>query len=57
MDYAIENYPAKFITDPRLVALDDEDACHYAGLFDDLVEDLDGDDYERWYNLALEQKP
>lgn len=51
--YAVENYPARFIDDPRLTALDDEDACDHAAKFEDLVEDMDGDEHERLYNLAL----
>jgi hypothetical protein len=58
-DYAIENYPAKFIEDPRLTGLSRDDACaHVARLFpyeddyDDLREE-NGDEAKRLYDLAL----
>lgn len=55
-DYARENYPAKFLEDPRLTGLDTDDACDHAARFEGLVEDMDGDEYERLYNLALDHE-
>lgn len=55
-DYAVENYPAKYIEDPRLTALDREDACDHAARFEELAEELDGGEYERLYNLALDHE-
>lgn len=58
-DYAIENYPAKFIEDPRLTGLSAEDACaHVARLFpyEDDYEALweeHGNEVTRLYDLAL----
>lgn len=52
--YARENYPAKFLDDPRLTALDDDDACTHAQRFEDIAEDMDGEEHERLYNLALD---
>lgn len=53
-EYAVENYPAKYIEDPRLTALDREDACDHAARFEELAEELDGDEHGRLYNLALD---
>jgi hypothetical protein len=53
-DYAVENYPAKFLDDPRLTGLDREDACAHAARFEDIAEELDGDEYGRLYDLALD---
>ena len=54
--YAVENYPARYFDDPRLTALDAEDACDHAAQFEEPAEDLDGDEYERLYNLALDRE-
>jgi len=52
-DYAIENYPAKFIEDPRLTVLDHEDACDHAARFEEIAEELDPSEHSRLYDLAL----
>lgn len=52
-EYAVENYPVKYIEDPRLTALSVLDACAYTEKFEDLIEDMDGGEHERLYNLAL----
>lgn len=54
--YAVENYPCKYIDDPRLTVLDVKDACGHAAQFDYMVEDMDGDEHERLYNLALDHE-
>lgn len=53
-EYAVENYPATYIEDPRLTALGPEDACAHAARFEDVAEDMDGDEHERLYDLALD---
>lgn len=55
-EYAVENYPAKYIEDPRLTTLDREDACDHAARFEELAEELDGDEHGRLYNLALDHE-
>jgi hypothetical protein len=55
-DYAIENYPVKYIEDPRLTALDREDACAHAARFEDVSEELQEENSNEWsrlYDLAL----
>lgn len=58
-DYARENYPAKFIDDSRLTALDTDDACTHALRFEEDSEQLleeNGGEWERLYNLALDHE-
>lgn len=55
-DYAVENYPVKYIEDPRLTALNREDACAHAARFEEIAEEMDGDEHERLYNLALDHE-
>lgn len=52
-EYAVENYPVKYLDDPRLTALNRQDACDHAARFDNLIEDMNGDEHERLYDLAL----
>lgn len=51
--YAIENYPVQYLDSPRLTSLNRQDACNHASRFDDITDELDGDEYERLYDLAL----
>lgn len=56
-EYAIENYPCRYLQDPELVALNEEDACDHAAQFIDIAEELEIMDGDKWYylyNLALE---
>lgn len=53
VSYAVENYPAHYLDDPRLVALDGKAASAHAAQFGNVANDLDGDEYERLYDAAL----
>jgi hypothetical protein len=55
-DYAVENYPCSYIEDPRLTALDGEDASEHAAEVcgDDVFERLGAGEYRRLYDLALD---
>lgn len=57
--YAVENYPAQYLDDPRLVALDGRDACRHAvtvGVSNSAAEKRLGfDEYVRLYDLALDE--
>jgi hypothetical protein len=55
-EYAVENYPVKYIEDPRLTALSRQDACAHAARFEGLAEELDGDEHGRLYDLALDHE-
>lgn len=59
--YATENYPCRYLDDPRLVALDKEEAARHAGEVlgpdDDLYERLGQDEYNRLYALANNHRP
>jgi hypothetical protein len=56
--YARENYPAEYIEHPDLIGLPRDAACHHAtavaGRNDDAQERLGIDEWERLYNLALD---
>ncbi|WP_033338890.1 hypothetical protein [Catenuloplanes japonicus] len=54
--YAAEHYPAEFIDDPRLTALDPDDACDHALSMEDDRDRLDDDELVRLYDLALHHK-
>jgi hypothetical protein len=51
--YAVENYPARYLDDPRLTALDSRAASGHAAQFRGEAEALTGTEYERLYNAAL----
>lgn len=55
--YARENYPARYVEDPLLVSLDDEDSCRHArivtGGHREILAKLGNDEHQRLYNLAL----
>jgi hypothetical protein len=57
-DYAVENYPCSYIEDPRLTALDGEDASEHAAEVcgDDIFERLGGEEYHRLYELTLNHR-
>lgn len=57
-DYAIEEYPCRYLENPALVALSPTEACahavaHYAG-YEEAGEALGWDEVARLYDLALE---
>lgn len=55
-DYAVENYPCRYIEGPRLTALDSVDASDQAAEVcggDDMFDRLGGEEYHRLYELAL----
>lgn len=52
-DYAVENYPCRYLDDPRLTGLDGETASEHAAQFEDQAEGLSGEEHERLYELAL----
>lgn len=55
--YAIEHYPAQYLADSRLAALDERLACWHArvvaGSWDEVCDRLGMDEVERLYYLAL----
>ena len=51
--YATENYPARYLDDPRLTALEGRDASPHAARFRREAEQLDDTEYGRLYDLAL----
>lgn len=51
--YAVENYPARYFDDLRLVALAPVQACAHAAQFERLAEGLLEHEHEHLYNLAL----
>jgi len=51
-DYAVENYPCRYLDDPRLKELDGETASEHAAQFEDKAEALSGEEHERLYELA-----
>lgn len=55
-EYADEHYPTRYLEDPALVALDEEDASEHAqGLFPkDVFDVLGAQEYDRLYDLALD---
>ncbi|MFI7126023.1 hypothetical protein ACIBQ1_10035 [Nonomuraea sp. NPDC050153] len=58
--YAREHYPARYLDNPELKALDKAAACdHAAGLFkngiDDVYDKLGEDEIDRLYDLALDE--
>jgi hypothetical protein len=55
-DYAVENYPCSYIEDPRLTALDGEDASEHAAEVcgGDVFDRLGAGEYRRLYDLALD---
>lgn len=57
-DYAVENYPCRYLDDPSLTALDGEDASEHAAEVcgEDVFERLGGSEYERLYDLALNHR-
>ena len=46
----IDRYPA------QLTALNRQDACDHAARFESLAEELDGDEYGRLYDMALDHE-
>ncbi|MFI1194173.1 hypothetical protein ACH4T9_13060 [Micromonospora sp. NPDC020750] len=58
VEYAVENYPARYFTDPRLTALDSEDASEHAAAVcgEDVVDRIGRDEHERLYDLALDHE-
>jgi hypothetical protein len=55
ISYAVENYPARYLDDERLVTLDGRAASRHAAQFRELTGELDSDEYERLYTLALNE--
>jgi hypothetical protein len=53
ISYAVENYPARYLDDPRLTALSSREASRHAAQFCDQAEALDTAEYERLYDAAL----
>ncbi|MEU4558384.1 hypothetical protein AB0F72_08340 [Actinoplanes sp. NPDC023936] len=53
ISYAVENYPARYLDDPRLLALTPREASRHAAQFESLANELNGDTYERLYDAAL----
>jgi hypothetical protein len=53
ISYTVENYPARYLDDPRLTTLDGRAASAHAAQFRDLTDKLDVDEYERLYDAAL----
>lgn len=57
--YARDNYPAEYIEHPDLIALPRNAACHHAvavaGRNDDAQDRLGIDEWDRLYNLALDE--
>ena len=57
VEYAIENYPARYFDHPALVALTPLQACRHAASVEDDADGagaLGGDEYGRLYDLALD---
>lgn len=58
-DYALENYPVRFIEHPELLEMSQDEANDFALTFEDLLEEgVPGDDeagteFQRLYELAL----
>lgn len=56
--YARENYPCRYLDDPRLAALGERDACRHAsqvaGTYREIGARLGHDEFQRLYNLALD---
>jgi len=57
--YAVREYPCEYLDDPRLTALTPQAACRHAvtvgGSNDEAFQRLGQDEYERLYNLALDE--
>lgn len=53
VSYAVENYPCRYLDDPRLTALDAKAASRHAAQFGGEAEALTGEEYERLYDAAL----
>lgn len=56
VEYAVENYPARYLDDPRLTALSPADASAHAAHVcgDDVFERIGAAEHERLYDLALD---
>ncbi len=51
--YATENYPARYLDDPRLAALDRVEASRHTARFRREANELNDAEYTRLYDLAL----
>lgn len=58
VEYAVENYPARYWNDPRLTALTPAEASAHAATVcgDDVFDRIGGDEYERLYDLTLDHE-
>lgn len=52
--YAVENYPAEYLEDPRLMTLGRKDACKHAARVTKGWQDWDIDETTRLYDAALD---